>query len=305
MIIRSLFIFILSLTFATTSKACDACGCAMSGNYSGIYPLFTKNIFGVRFGNRSFDHPLTDFNFNGTSRVLRDEFNSMEVWGRFYPHPRVQVFAFVPFREHTREETERTTKISGIGDITLSANYTLFNTADSASAKIRHALLIGGGLFLPTGKYMQRDERLVTLPAQFQVGTGAFGYSVNANYTYRLGKFGINADLFAKFNEENERSYEFGNQTAVTAALFYKVETGTTAFLPNLGASFEHYEKDSEFGNRKDDTGGEVMLLNAGVDVYMNRFFISASAQIPIQQTLPFSQPASADRFNLGLAYTF
>lgn len=303
--LRIVILVFFSAILSTQSKACDACGCAMTGNFGGIYPQFTKNIFGVRYGNRSFDHPNTDLNFNGSSRVLRDEFNSIEVWGRFYPHPRIQVFAFVPYRNHTREETERTTTISGIGDITLSANYTVFNTADSIEARVRHALLFGGGVFLPTGKYMQKDERLITMPAQFQVGTGAFAYSLNTNYTLRFKRFGLNLDFFAKFNEENERTYEFGNQFASTASVFYKINTSGIAFLPNIGCSYEYYEKDIEFDQPKEDTGGEVALVNLGLDLYMDRVFFSASAQIPFRQSLPFSQPASANRLNIGVAYLF
>jgi len=303
--LRSIILILFITFYAQSSKACDACGCAMTGNYGGIYPQFTKNIFGVRYSNRSFDHPNTDFNFNGSSRVLRDEFNSMEVWGRFYPHPRIQVFAFVPFRSHTREETERTTTISGIGDLTLSANYTIFNTADSADAKISHALLIGGGIQLPTGKYIQKDELKITLPAQFQVGSGAFAYSLNANYTLRYKKFGLNTDLFAKFNEVNERSYEFGNQYAATGSVFYKMNASGKAFLPNVGLSYEYYAQDTEFDRLKEDTGGDVALVNLGLDVYLDRIFFSASAQIPVIQSLPYSQPAGANRLNLGVAYLF
>lgn len=299
-----LFLFVL-LLIANETRACDACGCAMTGNYGGIYPQFTKNILGVRLGNRSFDHPNTDFNFNGSSRVLRDEYNSLEVWGRFYPHPRIQVFAFVPFRNHSREETERTTTISGIGDITLAANYTVFNTADSAKSGVRHALLVGGGLSLPTGKYFQRDDRKVTMPAQFQLGSGAFAYTLNTNYTLRYDQWGLNVDLFAKLNEQNERSYQFGSQYAVTGAVFYKLAGSAFTLLPNVGCSFEYYHQDTEFEAYKEETGGDVTLANIGMDVYLERIFFSISAQIPIVQSLPFSQPASANRFNMGVAYLF
>jgi len=302
---KYLILLIPFIVFSIESSACDACGCAMTGNYAGIYPQFTKNILGVRFGNRRFNHPNTELNFNGSSQVLSDEFNTVEIWGRFYPTPKVQVFATVPFRVHTRSEAERTTRLRGVGDISISANYTLFNSADSSKSALKHALLIGGGVFMPTGKFMQRDDRLVSLPAQFQLGTGAFSFSLNANYTLRKRNWGLNIDGQARLSEENERSYEFGNLYAAVASVFYKLEKGTVAILPNVGASFENYERDQEFDRSKEDTGGNVILINAGVDVYLPKFSFNFSAQLPIEQSLPYSQPASSNRINVGIAYTF
>ena len=303
--IRLFFVVALFFAGADSSMACDICGCNMSGNYGGIYPQFTKNIVGFRYGFQRFRHPNTDLNFNGTSRVLRDEFQTYEVWGRFYPHPRIQVFAFIPFKHHVRYESERATEISGVGDISVMANYTFFNTADSTEGKWKHALLGGAGVKLPTGKYMARDERGVSLPAQFQMGTGAYTLNLNANYTLRYGNLGINLDYVFRVNGENERTYQFGDQQALSGGVFYTITTPKAAFLPNLGISYEHYQRDTEFGTIKEQTGGELSLINAGLDVYVDRFFLRTFMQMPIKQNLPLAQPDSDTRINLGIAYTF
>jgi hypothetical protein len=277
----------------------------MGGNYGGIYPQFTKNIIGFRYGFQRFNHPNTDFNFNGSSKVRYDEFHTYEVWGRFYPHPKVQLFAFVPYKQHIREESERTTVLSGVGDISLMANYTFFNTADSVGGPWKHALLLGGGVKLPTGDYMQRDDRLTTLPAQFQIGTGAYSFIANANYTVRYKQWGLNADYTYRLNGENERTYRFGDQQVATANLFYTYSVPGYALLPNAGLSYEYYAVDKEFGREKDQTGGELFLANVGVDAYFDRFFFRITAQMPLRQKLPEAQPAAKVRYNLGLAYTF
>lgn len=294
-----------TLTSASSARACDMCGCAMGGNYMGIFPQFNKNVIGLRHQYRNFNHPNTYLNFNGDSRVLSDEFRSTELWGRFYPHPKVQAFVFLPLRSHTRFESEKETRISGIGDISLTANYALINTGDSLDRDFKHTLLIGGGFKLPTGKYQQRDEDRVLLPAQFQIGTGGYTLLANVNYTLRYRAFGLNTDLSYRHNTANEWEYLFGAQTAAVANFFYWINTPKAAVLPSAGLAWERYQKDTEFDIEKPETGGQVALINIGVDMYFSRFFFQASVQKPIAQDLPFAQPEAGLRANIGLAYTF
>ena len=82
---------------------------------------------------------------------LNLEFNSTELWGRFYAGKKFQLFAFVPYNHFKQIETGVTTIEQGIGDITLAANYTIFNTADDLSKDFKQTVLLGGGVKLPTG----------------------------------------------------------------------------------------------------------------------------------------------------------
>jgi hypothetical protein len=296
--------FFLALGF-TQARACDVCGCAMTGTYSGIYPQFTRSIVGLRWRQANFFHPNTDLNLNGSSRVLEDRFQTAEFWGRFYPHPRIQLFAFVPYKINQRTETERTTTISGIGDINLLANYTIVNTGDSANVKLKHTLLVGGGIKLPTGHYQERDENLTMLPAQFQIGTGAYTYTASLNYTIRYEGFGINSDFAYRYSGENERGYQFGAQTSVAINGFYWFQLKGASVLPSAGWSFENYEIDEENGREKPETGGQLQLLNLGCDVYFGNWFAQVSIQQPLLQDIPFAQPDTGTRISFGLARTF
>lgn len=301
-------ILIASTAFFSTAfsaSACDFCGCAPGGNYTGIFPQFNKNIIGIRHRHQSFTHPRTALNFNGESQVLSDRFGSTELWGRFYPHPRIQVFVTVPYRVHERAESLRETTIEGIGDISAMANYALINTGDSLNRNFKHTLLLGGGVKLPTGKYQQRDATRAVLPAQFQVGTGGYAVTANVNYTLRYKNLGVNTDFSYRHNTENEWSYRFGAQTAAVANLFYWIDAGKTAILPSAGMAFERYEKDTEYGFDNLKTGGDVLLANAGVDIYFPRFFVQINVQKPTEQDLPFAQPRGEWRLAVSVAYTF
>jgi hypothetical protein len=293
------------LSTAPDSKACDACGCAMGGSYSGIFPQFSKSLVGARYQYRSFAHPSTAENYNGSSKVLTDEFQTIETWARLYPHSRIQVFFFVPYSVHTRTESMRTTTIQSIGDMRITAKYMVFDTGDSLDRDLKHTLLVGAGARLPTGKYMQRDENRTMLPAQFQTGTGSFAVSASVNYTIRYKKLGLNVDGSLQLNATNELTYQFGANQSVAANAFYWYQPAKVAWLPNAGLAYENYDRDKEYGYENIRTGGSLILLNTGLDVYFNRLYVQLFMQKPLEQNLPHSQPAGKIRLSAGLSFLF
>lgn len=301
---RLILIFFL-LGLSQISLACEVCGTAMTGSYNGIYPQFSNRLVGQRYGYSKFSHPNTLDNYNGTSRVLEDTYQVVEAWGRFYPTPRIQLLAFVPYQFNKREETERTTEISGVGDLTVSANYTIINTGDSLNRKFKHTWLAGGGITLPTGKYQARDENGTSLPAQFQIGTGAYAFRFMTNYTIRYKGWGLNTNLNYTVRGENERNYQFGNQSAIAVGAFYWFKWKETSILPNIGYSFEDFQADLEDGRTKESTGGTMQFLNIGMDVNMNRIFLRTFVQVPLSQELPEAQPTTGARINGSIAWVF
>ncbi len=291
-----------TLGICAQALACDVCGGAMGGGMNGIYPQFTRNIIGLNYKFNRFDHPKTLDNFNGTSRVLNDQFQTAELWGRFYAHPRVQILAFVPFQVNTRNETERETEISGIGDMSVTVNYSLINTADSADRKLKHMLLAGVGLTLPTGKYQARDETKAILPADFQIGSGAYSISPNLNYTLRMDGWGLNLAGQYAFIGENELQYDYGDQMSGNASLFYWYQKGNWSFVPNLGIGYEKNDVDYQYDMEKPVTGGSLKKLTGGVDVNINRLFFRFYCEQPFDQELPTAQPEGGFRCNVGLS---
>jgi hypothetical protein len=294
------------LTLLTESAAaCDVCGCAGQGAFSGIYPQFTRNLVGIRYSNSLFQHPNTSLNFNGDSKVLTDEFLRMEAWTRIYLHPRIQFLASLPYQVHTRTETLRTTEINGVGDLSVTVNYAILQTPDSLLTRKSHTLLAGFSISLPTGPYQARDADLSLLPAQFQIGTGAYGFSPQLNYTIRVKGLGLNTDLRYTHFTENERSYQFGNRAMAALRLFYWFEKGQTSIVPHIGAGLDWFDRDTEFDVAKPETGGTLYQLFAGFDFVRPGFFIQAGAQIPLEMTLPESQPVPDFRLGLALGVLF
>jgi hypothetical protein len=296
-------VLVLTSVLSKQASACDICGCAPGANYLGVLPQFNQNLVGVRFSYSSMFHPSENYNtVDIDSEVLEDRFYSTEFWARFYPTERLQIFTFIPYNLNQREETKRRTQISGIGDIRLQANYTLLDYGDSIETEWKNLLLVGGGVGLPTGKYQQRDDTRLMLPAAFQIGSGAYQYSANLIHTLRYRTWGLNTNAQYTYRGENELSYNYGNQYSAAISLFYWGETDRFAYLPSIGLSTDHFEKDYEYGIVKPYTGGTLLQFIAGVDFYVKQFFINTFVQLPVYQQIPSFQPNNQLSAGIGLS---
>ncbi|MFN3916542.1 MAG: hypothetical protein ACK4K0_02265 [Flavobacteriales bacterium] len=293
------------LIFVNSTSACDVCGCSAGGSYLGILPQFQKNLFGMRYNYQTFSHPNSETSFNGASKALSDEFHNTDTWVRYYPSNRIQLLAFVPYKVRQRVETEKTTTIHGLGDISFLLNYVLINTGDSTHKAWKNTLLVGGGVKLPNAKYRQRDAKKQLLPAAFQLGTGAYAYTLGATYTTRYRNWGLNTDAYYRIQTENESTYQFGNQFSASAALFYWKNKGKTTILPHAGVQYESFDKDYEWAFVKPYTGGSLLMSSMGIDLYHKRAVFSSSFQIPMAQQIPSNQPAPQWRASVGLAVLF
>ena len=88
-----------SLLFLGSGKAfaCDACGCGVGSYQFGILPQQTKNFVGIRYQTKSDEStPYHDLQ-------TKEQFQSIEIWGRFYPLKKVQVLALVPVNYNRQE----------------------------------------------------------------------------------------------------------------------------------------------------------------------------------------------------------
>ncbi len=104
------------------------------------------------------------------------------------------------------------TSSRGLGDISVSALYNLFN-------KNRKALHAEVGISIPTGSIEEKDVTPmssgvdVQLPYPMQTGTGSFGTKLGLTYLGQSDKFSWGHQLNAKINiNDNDQDYKFGNR---------------------------------------------------------------------------------------------
>jgi hypothetical protein len=283
------------------SAACNTCGCGVANYHYGILPQFRKNFIGLRYRYRSYISQLDDAH---SVPYSYETFQSTELWGRFYPSKRIQAFIFVPYNFNRREEGDKISYLTGLGDIVVSANYNLINTYDSAAHGITHNLLIGAGLKLPTGQFRKIEDGL-TVNQNFQLGTGSTDILLNLIHTMRYKKLGFNTEFTYNINTTNRDQYRFGNTSRTALTAFYILNSNAVTVMPNAGISAEFFQDNKQFGQPFPDTGGWAMLYNAGVEAYYKNIAAGVSYTHPGKQELFNSKVSSNDRISVHLTFMF
>jgi hypothetical protein len=257
------------------------------------------NYFAAIHHDMTYSSPLP------SSNILEDHFFQQELSYRKFTSKKMIYSFSVPLGINTRIETARTTQIKGVGDIQLGASRILVNTSDSSFHAVKHILTAGFGLSLPNGKYMQRDETLLRLPANFQLGKGAYAYSFNLYYVLRRKNLGLAFNAQERLYSENELRYQFGNASTLSAVGFYRwnLENNGTTILPQCGIAYEHQVQDFSYGIAEFSTGGTQTWGNLAIDIYRGRWAYGINLQRKISSSLPAGMAESNVRFGLQATY--
>lgn len=299
-----LALLIAFFTLPNIHQACDICGCGVGGGYLGVLPQFQKNLIGLRYLQSSFHHPATLLNTTDGQFLKTDFYHSADLWLRYYMTDKLQVFTFLPYKVNVRSyENGSEEWLMGVGDIQLNALHQLINQGADPTKLLRHIWFIGGGVKLPTGKYMQRDSGRRMFPLPIQVGTGAWSFLFQNLYILRFKNFGFQTDVQYRYQLANELQYRMGNAVVAGGSAFYWWQVSPhMAVLPILGGQYEYLEKDTEYGYTKENTGGKYGLLTAGVDVYYQKMIFQLFGQLPLVSQLQEAQPSVGTRVGVGVA---
>lgn len=297
----------LFICAAQSARACDVCGCSASNQSLGILPQFYRHFIGVQYQYRSFSsaHPSI---FEGRPDERSEEqYNTLQLWGRYYVGKRVQLFGFVPYNNNIRNADGARTVTSGIGDVSLLANVLLIK-ADSADDNWQHTLLAGGGIKLPTGAY----NGITALDRQglpnMQAGTGSFDFAVNANYTTRYKQSGFNVDASYTLTTPNKERYKYGNRLGLGTLGFYWWQLKSWSVLPQAGVRYEYTLHDYDNYDRKwlnEQTGGHMLFASIGTQVYYKRFGCQFVYHIPVSQRYSNGYVTAKQRLETGIFLLF
>jgi hypothetical protein len=299
-------LLILTLHIAAITQACDVCSCSSGGSYYGILPQFQKHFIGVRYtGSSSKANHIPSYIADEIYKpATKLSMHTVELWGRFYIAKRVQLFAFVPFVVFRENENSVISTSYGLGDATLMTNYAVVNTGDSLMKKVKHTLLLGGGVKFPTGKFRSIDDGDIVNP-NMQTGTGSFDFIINGVYTMRYKKVGMNTETSYRINTANRDHYRFGNRFNLSAKAFLWLKTKSISFLPNAGISFENAQKNTRNNYEKYFTGGNALYATAGMETYFKHFNLGFSFQQPVAYNLAEGLIKPTQRFTANLTFMF
>ncbi|MBL7765657.1 MAG: transporter [Chitinophagaceae bacterium] len=283
--------------------ACDLCSCSGGSNHFGILPNHKKNFVGFRFQMKQFHtsaHHLDQESYGSSDEY----FYSAEIIGRWVPIKRVQLFTILPYQWNQRRENNIHTQVQGIGDINVLANYQLIQADDGTEKRINHALQAGVGIKCPTGKYDQIQNRIL-LNQNIQLGSGSWDIPMNVIYTLKYKQTGLNAELHYKRNGVNPQHYRFGDRFTSTIRLFTSKKVKQLNILPHIGGSFERATYDVRNQVIEDFTGGNMILLNAGTDLYLKSFGFNLYVFQPVRSTFGDSHIQGRTRISTSLIYLF
>lgn len=286
-----------------SASACDICGCSSGGGFTGILPQFHRHFVGVRYTYRSFrtTHPTTD----GSRLTSMDRFHTTDIWARYYPHKRVQLFAVLPVNSYSQTESGSTLGATGLGDIQVWANYAVIQTPDSSKSPWRHTLLAGGGIKMATGLNRAKNRAGERIGQSLQPGTGSWDALLNAVYTVRYKQWGLNVDANVRINTANRQKFRFGHRAGGSAKFFYWAKYRNWSFLPQVGALADFGLKDRSEGEIIAASGGLSFMGTAGMDVYYKRYVAGFTFQQPLQHSIAGGAIQPFQRYSVNLAFLF
>lgn len=296
------FLVVLSLFASIPYKvsACDVCGVAVSGNYLGILPQFKQHFVGIRHQINSFNSKhIPSLLAEKATNASHDLLQRSELWGRFYPSNRLQVFVFIPYQYNIKKEDSVNTTAHGLSDISLMANYIIINTGDTNRLSWKNTLSVGAGIKAPTGNFDANG-----VPG-LQLGTGTWDLLCNAIYTTRYKNWGLNMDANARINASNNGNYQFGNRFTTSARLFCWYKWKLISILPNIGLLAEYAEKDVKRNIIQKYTGGNGYYTAAGFDLFYRKVSVGATFTAPISENLNEGLVTTNYRMSLQAIYLF
>lgn len=304
---KRIILCMLLLCAATYGRACTVCGCSASNQYLGILPQFSKHFVGLQYQFRGFESKHLAHEAGEASSLSKEYYNTVQAWGRLNVGKRIQIFAFVPYVHNVKKENGIHTTISGLGDVTLLANYRIAGAKDNSN-EWKHNLQAGGGIKLPTGNYdvhaIQEEEGLPNM----QPGTNSWDLIVNANYTLRHKKTGVNIDASYTFTTPNSVQYKYGNRLSAGALGFYWYQKKNFSLLPQAGLRFD--VAGADYDNYKyrwesDMSGGEQLYASIGVQAYYNRIGLQVMYHYPLMQHYASGLVTSTFKSEAGVYFLF
>ncbi|HEX3025021.1 MAG TPA: hypothetical protein VHP12_07400 [Chitinophagaceae bacterium] len=298
---KKLFIAAILLIAVTSGYACSICGCGGGNLYMGLFPNFKKSFIGLRWNYAEYHTSL----LNNPAQFSHNFYNTTEIWSGFNIGKRFQVLAFLPYHYNVQfdDDMGHVSK-NGMGDITVLANYKLFDTRylKNQTNKTSQQVWIGGGIKLPTGSFNVNVSDSTTTLADInaQIGTGSVDLFLNARHTIQFNNFGINTSVNYKIGLPNSQNYKYGNKLSFNSIASYRISNRNVNIIPNAGLSFENTESNQLNGQKiylSDGlnsgtfaTGGHVLSALTGVEVTIKDITIGANIQIPMSQDFAAGQ---------------
>lgn len=210
------------------------------------------------------------------------------VWG---VTEKMALFGIVPiFDKDLRVTTplgRRSRSVSGLGDITLLARYTVYQR-DRRGNTLRVAPFLG--VEVPIGDDDAGDV-LGRLPQPLQLGSGSWDYNLGIIVTRQTLDRQIDSSLSYKFNTE-ANGFEFGDEARLDFSYQKRLRPrrlggGVPAFVYGvLESNLLWQGRNEAAGSTDPDSGGTSWYLAPGIQSVRRRLVLEGAVQVPVFQDL-------------------
>ncbi|MBX7044662.1 MAG: hypothetical protein K1X86_02400 [Ignavibacteria bacterium] len=286
------------------STQCDLCGC-----YFGIEPNFSLNSIGIRYSYFKFvNEPHTssvnaNLDHEADPNVTETEiYSKVELVAKYNVNQKFRLQLTLPYKMNDINGKN----IRDVGDVLLMGQYMVYSSDISLKneSRYRQRVYLGAGIKAPTGAFNKQLTYGVTEP-HFQPGTGAFDFLFTGTYFAKYKDFGLNADASYSVATTNKNEYRFANRFNTSASFFYQWSIDQTGLMPHAGVYYETAGMDKQNDSSVDDSGGNVLFLTGGTDVYFSSFAVNLTYQYPMKNNLNGDQAGNKFRVIAGLNYYF
>ncbi len=274
-------------------NACDICGCGVSNYNPFLFPHLSKNFFSISYLHRLY-HTQSDDGMPG-----KEYYNSFLLSGQYNLSKNLQFIAFVPYQANKLENDNGVKNVNGLGDITILANYKLWNKSKNGN---RQVITAGIGLKLPSGKYTTAKSNEID-DQNFQLGTGSVDYLLNASYRISFRKWMLNAVTSYKYNTHNKDGYRYGDVLTTGMTAVYHKDWSNFSVAPYVQVVNEAQMRDANVHALQDHSGGNILYAGGGIDVNTRKITIGANYQFATRQNLAAGQIEVKPRLSIRLSF--
>ena len=297
---------VAAICMAQSATACDVCGCTASNQFMGILPAYRYNFAGIQFLSSNFSATSESLYAGRPATLSCENYQTLQVWGRYNLGHNYQVFVFVPYQYNTHSEGgSRIATWSGIGDISAMVSRKLWSRDNCSNSQVWVA---GIGIKAPTGQHkgiMETDK--LGLP-NMQPGSGATDILLSTYYNQKINNWSVTADAGYTFTTSSNDQYKYGNRLNTSLLAARVMTLGKFTLQPLAGGRLEYSLHDYDNYSRKwlnESSGGYMLFAVAGIQAYYKKAGARITYQAPLSQKYSEGNVAANYKFETGIFYLF
>lgn len=200
------------------------------------------------------------------------------------------LFGVLPYRDIDLDLTstgQRVTRSNdGFGDLSSFARYTAYQH-DRPGRTFRVAPFVG--VKAPTGSD-DKSDRLGTLPASVQVGSGSWDYFGGVVLTYQTLQYQFDSQLSYRVNNE-ANGFAAGDIARLDGSYQHRLWRSAAQGVPDylygvMEVNLIHQDNNRRNGSENPDSGGTQLFLTPGIQYVTKRWILEGAVQVPVVQDL-------------------